>query len=51
MTTQRGRDRDILRRLQVGVGTGVVLGWITLFLTNHTQQVSYNSASDSIQRL
>jgi len=34
----------MLRRLQVGVGiTGVVLDWITSFLTDRTQQVAYNS--------
>ena len=34
----------LLRRLQVGVDiTSVVLDWITSFMTDHTQQVAYNS--------
>ena len=34
----------LLSRLQVGVGiTGVMLDWITSFLTGRTQQVAYNS--------
>jgi len=34
----------LLHHLQVGVSiTGIVLNWITSFLTGHTQQVVYNS--------
>jgi len=37
-------DHDILlQRLQIGVGmSDVVLGWIQSFLTNRTQEVSFN---------
>jgi len=40
----------LLHRLQVGVGiTGIVLDWITSFLTGHTQQVAYNSQLSIMQ--
>jgi len=40
----------LLRRLQVGAGiTGVVLDWITSFLTGRTQQVTYNSQLSVMQ--
>jgi len=41
----------LLRHLQVAVGiTGVVLDWITSFLTDRTQQGAYNSRCPSCRQ-
>ena len=46
-------DHDILlQRLEIGLGlSDVVLGWIQSFLTNTTQQVTFNGQLSSKQSL